>query len=90
MGAALRADGGRIDRRTGEVVTAADSLAAFTHAVELVALMRGSTRDEAVRIHRKVAAAYVQVHGAEHADEVARQVAVIVEGAAALRTGVEP
>ncbi len=72
-------------------MTAADSLAAYTHAVELVGLMmRSPTRESADRLYTKTLGGYWMLYGKAHANEVQRQAGLIVAGAQAVEKGVEP
>ena len=72
-------------------MTAADSLAAYTHAVELVGnMMRSPSPASADGLYRKTLGAYRMLYGNAHGDEVRRQAGLIVAGAQSVAKGVEP
>ncbi len=56
-------------------------LASYVDAVALLAVMHESgTPDGAHSVYRKTLAAHLQVHGEARAEEVARQVDVLLDG----------
>lgn len=63
-------------------MSAAVFLASFVDAVALISLMQESgTRDGAYSLYRKTLVAVRLTHGAARAEEVARQVEVLLDGA---------